>query len=96
MMGVSPVTMDDVTSGYNIALNLTMDSLDNDRKSLLLEVAQNGSIVGDVVSSYPAAHLTDPEMFRSLFFYYGMLTFAGTDGFETTLVIPNLNVRTQY
>jgi hypothetical protein len=196
MMGVSPVTMDDVTSGYNIALNLTMDarfnmmlgfsetdvrqmiryyqsvgalqadeealiaemkpwydgycfsldgidsdprmfncdmvtyylihyiehgrppkemvdvntrtdytkldkliqldSLDNDRKSVLLEVAQNGSIVGDVVSSFPAAHLTDPEMFRSLLFYYGMLTFVSTDGFDTVLGIPNLNVRTQY
>jgi hypothetical protein len=196
MMGVSPVTMDDVTSGYNIALNLTLDSrfnmmlgfsetdvrqmiryyqsvgvlkadedaliaemkpwydgycfsldgidrdprmfncdmvtyylihyieqgrppkemvdvntrtdytkldkliqldsLDNDRKSVLLEVAQNGSIVGDVASSFPAAHLTDPEMFRSLLFYYGMLTFVSTDGFDTVLGIPNLNVRTQY
>jgi hypothetical protein len=196
MMGVSPVTMDDVTSGYNIALNLTMDprfnmllgfsetdvrqmiryyqsvgalladeealiaemkpwydgycfsldgidrdpkmfncdmvtyylihyieqgrppkemvdvntrtdytkldkliqldSLDNNRKSVLLEVAQNGSIVGDVASSFPAAHLTDPEMFRSLLFYYGMLTFVSTDGFDTVLGIPNLNVRSQY
>ncbi len=25
MMGVSPVTMDDVTSGYNIATSLTLD-----------------------------------------------------------------------
>jgi hypothetical protein len=196
MMGVSPVTMDDVTSGYNIALNLTMeprfnmmlgfsetdvremiryyqlvgalqadedaliaemkpwydgycfspaaldrdprmyncdmvtyylrsyiengcapremvdvntrtdytkldklihlDTLDENRKSVLLEVAQNGSILGNVVSSFPAAHLTDPGMFRSLLFYYGMLTFAGSDGFDTVLSIPNLNVRTQY
>jgi hypothetical protein len=196
MMGVSPVTMDDVTSGYNIAINLTMDpsfnmmlgfsetdvremiryyqsvgalqadeealvaemkpwydgycfsadvvdtdpkmyncdmvtyylrhyilkgcapdemldvntrtdyvkldklirldSLDNNRKSVLLEVAQNGYTLGRVASSFPAAHLTDPEMFRSLLFYYGMLTFTGKEGFEMILGIPNQNVRTQY
>ena len=29
MMGVSPVTMDDLTSGYNVALNITQNSLFN-------------------------------------------------------------------
>jgi hypothetical protein len=196
MMGVSPVTMDDVTSGYNIAINLTMDpgfnqmlgfsetdvremiryyqsvgalhadeealiaemkpwydgycfsddvvytdpkiyncdmvayylrhyiengrppkdmvdantrtdyakldrliqldSLDDNRKSVLLEVAQNGFTLGRVAPSFPAARLTDPEMFRSLLFYYGMLTYTGMEGLEMILGIPNRNVRTQY
>jgi hypothetical protein len=75
---------------------IQLDSQDNYRKSVLLEVAQNGSIVGDVASSFPAAHLADPEMFRSLLFYYGALTFVSTDGFDTVLGIPNQSVCTQY
>lgn len=37
MMGVSPVTMDDVTSGYNIASNITMKPQFNQ----MLELSSN-------------------------------------------------------
>lgn len=29
MLGVAPITLDDLTSGYNIALNMTIDSCFN-------------------------------------------------------------------
>ena len=168
MMGVSPVTMDDVTSGYNIATALTLekqfnemlgfseeevrniiryyneagafsldedetlkamrpwydgycfseyanveghnvfntdmvldrvvrlDKIEGDRKGVLLEIAQNGYTYGRVKRSFPANQLTDPNMFKSLLFYYGMVTIQGMRGAQCILGIPNNNVREQY
>ena len=73
-----------------------LDQLDGDRKSVLLEVAENGYTLGTVADSFPAAQLTDPKMFKSLLFYYGMVTITGTYGIEQELSIPNNNVRKQY
>jgi len=75
---------------------IQLDKLDGDRKGVLLEVAQNGFVHGEVADSFPAAMLTDPDMFKSLLFYYGMLTITGMDGMEMVLGIPNNNVRKQY
>ena len=35
-------------------------------------------------------------MFKSLLYYYGLLTIGGTDGMDTILSIPNNNVRKQF
>jgi hypothetical protein len=97
--GVAPKEMVDVntrTDYTKLDKLIQLDALDHVRTSVLLEIAQNGRIRGAVESSFPAARLTDPKMFRSLLFYYGMLTISGVDGIETVLSIPNLNVRTQY
>lgn len=75
---------------------IQLDKLDGDRKSVILEVAQQGFIYGSVADSFPTARLTDPDMFRSLLFYYGMLTISGMDGMDMILSIPNNNVRKQY
>lgn len=75
---------------------IRLDKLDGNRKSVILEIAENGYTVGDVQSSFPAHKLIEPEMFRSLLYYYGMLTIVGTRGVNTILGIPNNNVRRQY
>lgn len=75
---------------------IKLDQLDGNRKGVLLEIAEKGSITGKVANSFPAAQLTDPEMFKSLLFYYGMLTFTDDYGIEQELGIPNNNVRKQY
>lgn len=75
---------------------IRLDKLDGNRKSILLEVAENGFTSGDVKASFPAHHLIQPEMFKSLLYYYGMLTISGTRGVNTILSIPNNNVRRQY
>ena len=75
---------------------IKLDKLDGDRKSVLLEVAEKGSILGNVADSFPAARLTDPDMFKSLLFYYGMVTITGMRGSKMILGIPNNNVRRQY
>ena len=75
---------------------LQLDRLDGDRKGVLLTVAEEGQIVGQIEDSFPASALTDPDIFVSLLFYYGMLTIKGTFGDQLLLGIPNNNVRKQY
>ncbi|MDY4551719.1 MAG: AAA family ATPase [Parabacteroides sp.] len=73
-----------------------LDQIDGDRKGVLLEIAQQGYTYGNVKRSFPANQLTDPNMFKSLLFYYGMVTIQGMRGANCILGIPNNNVREQY
>ena len=75
---------------------IRLDKLDGNRKSVLLEVAQNGFTLGEVQPSFPAHKLIEPAMFKSLLYYYGLLTISGVDGVDTVLSIPNNNVRKQF
>ena len=75
---------------------LQFDKLDGDRKGVLMKIAEEGQIVTELFTSFPARELTNPEMFTSLLFYYGMLTIIGTYGDMLVLGIPNNNVRKQY
>ena len=75
---------------------LQLDKLDGDRKGVIRTIAEQGSIVGNIAESFPARALTDPNIFISLLFYYGMLTIKDTFGDQLILGIPNNNVRKQY
>ena len=75
---------------------LQLDKLDGDRKGVLRSIIDNGEIIGNVEESFPARALTNPNIFVSLLFYYGMLTIKGTRGAKMILGIPNNNVRMQY
>ena len=58
--------------------------------------AEEGQITCRLFESFPAYKVTDPDVFPSLLFYYGMLTIKGTRGAKLILGIPNNNVRKQY
>lgn len=75
---------------------LQLDKLDGDRKGVIMTIAEKGEIVGNIEESFPAEALTNPEIFISLLFYYGMLTIKDTFGDQLILGIPNNNVRKQY
>ena len=75
---------------------LQFDKLDGDRKGVLMKIAEEGKIVTELFTSFPARELTNPEIFPSLLFYYGMLTMVGTYGDMLVLGVPNNNVRKQY
>ena len=75
---------------------LQLDRLDGDRKGVIMTIAERGEIIGNVEETFPARALTDPNIFVSLLFYYGMLTIKGTLGEMLILGIPNNNVRKQY
>ena len=73
-----------------------LDKIEGDRKGVLLEIAQKGFTHGRVKRSFPANQLTDPNMFKSLLFYYGMVSIKGMEEGVHILGIPNNNVREQY
>ena len=75
---------------------IQLDKLDGNRKGVLMKVIEEGQIVADLRTSFSAMDMTDPEVFPSLLFYYGMLTITGTYGSQLILGIPNNNVRKQY
>ena len=75
---------------------LQLDKLDGNRKGVIYEIAEQGEIISNLETTFPAETLTNPKMFVSLLFYYGMLTIKGTHGSRLMLGIPNNNVRKQY
>ena len=75
---------------------LQLDKLDGDRKGVIRTIAETGQIVAPLTEAFSAYSLTDPQIFTSLLFYYGMLTIKDTFGDMLILGIPNNNVRKQY
>ena len=75
---------------------IQLDKLDGDRKGVIRTIAETGQIVAKLEETFPANKITDPLIFPSLLFYYGMLTIKGTYGTQLILGIPNNNVRKQY
>ena len=75
---------------------LQLDRLDGDRKGVVHRIAEQGEIAAHIDSSFPARMLVKPQIFTSLLFYYGMLTYTRMRGSQTVLSIPNNNVRKQY
>ncbi len=90
---LDPNTMTDYNKMKKL---LQLDKLDGDRKGVIRTIAEKGEIVASLLETFPAHKITDPEVFPSLLFYYGMLTIKGTRGAKLILGIPNNNVRKQY
>ena len=63
--------------------------------SVIQQIVTEGSITAQISTSFPAEKLTDTENFKSLLFYFGMLSIQGTDFGSAILGIPNLAVREQ-
>ena len=98
-LGKSPEQMIDpnTRTDYNKMKKLIqLDKLDGNRKGVLRKITEEGEIVTSLVTSFPAAEITNPEIFPSLLFYYGMLTISDRRGNYLVLSIPNNNVRKQY
>ena len=59
------------------------------------ELAATGQISFELVDSFPADEITDEENFRSLFYYYGILSMGGMEKGTTVFKIPNECVKKQ-
>lgn len=98
-LGKSPKQMIDpnTRTDYNKMKKLIrLDKLDGNRKGVLRKITEEGEIITNLVTTFPATEIANPEIFPSLLFYYGMLTITGTRGVRLILGIPNNNVRKQY
>lgn len=66
------------------------------RMSTIEEIAAKGEILVNLHTSFPAEKVADLDNFRSLLYYYGLLTMCGTRGEMIRMCIPNHCVREQY
>ena len=66
------------------------------RMSVIGEIAATGSVLMSLKTSFPAEYVTDDNNFRSLLYYYGLLTMHRSVGKLIEMVIPNHCVREQY
>ncbi|MDR0894091.1 MAG: ATP-binding protein [Prevotellaceae bacterium] len=73
--------------------NLT---LSGQRMSVIEEIAAREEITVDLQTSFPAEKITNIENYRSLLYYYGLLTISGVYRGQLKMRIPNNSVREQY
>lgn len=66
------------------------------RMSTIEEIAAKGEILVDLHTSFPAEKVAETDNFRSLLYYYGLLTICGSQGNRLKMCIPNNCVREQY
>ncbi len=66
------------------------------RMSVIEEIAATGSVLMTLKTSFPAEYVTNDDNFRSLLYYYGLLTMNRTVGRRIEMVIPNNCVKEQY
>ena len=71
-------------------------SHEGSRMSTIEEIAAKGEILVNLHTSFPAEKVADIDNFRSLLYYYGLLTMCGTRGDLIRMCIPNHCVREQY
>lgn len=63
--------------------------------SIIQTVVEKGEIPAEISPSFPAEALANPENFKSLLYYFGLLSICAVKRGETILGIPNLTVREQ-
>lgn len=93
-----PDTMVDnnIRTDYNKLRHLVqIDKTFGANASVIQQIIAEGSITANIVTAFPAEKMTDTENFKSLLFYFGMLSIQGMDFGSTVLCIPNLTVREQ-
>lgn len=68
----------------------------DNRMGTIEEIAAKGEILVNLHTSFPAEKVAQTDNFRSLLYYYGLLTMCGTRGDRIIMCIPNNCVREQY
>ena len=93
-----PETMVDnnIRTDYNKLRHLVqIDKTFGANASVIQQIIAEGSITAQIATSFPAEKMTDTENFKSLLFYFGMLSIQGVYRGTPVLGIPNLTVREQ-
>jgi hypothetical protein len=82
---------------YNkLRMLIRKDAEATTERSTIQDIARQGYIDGSVRESFPACNIGEPDNFVSLLFYFGMLTYGGTNEFDEPLLrIPNQVIREQ-
>lgn len=67
----------------------------SENSSVIKDIVEKGHTIGIIADSFPAEDIVKSENFKSLLYYYGMLTISGTRGPMNILSIPNQTIREQ-
>ncbi|WP_455612490.1 ATP-binding protein, partial [Bacteroides sp.] len=97
-LGKAPKMMVDnnIRTDYNKLRHLVqIDKTFGANASVIQQIIAEGSITAQIATSFPAEKMTDTENFKSLLFYFGMLSIQGVYRGTPVLGIPNLTVREQ-
>lgn len=97
-IGKAPKTMIDnnIRTDYNKIRHLiSIDKKLGMNFSVIREVVETGRILATINTSFSAEDMVDPDNFKSLLYYFGMLTISGVERGKVVLSIPNLTVREQ-
>ena len=85
-----------IRTDYNKLRHLIhVDKTFGENASVVQEIVEKGSTTGIIANSFPAEDIIKPENFKSLLYYYGMLTISGMEMGEPILSVPNWAVREQ-
>lgn len=93
-----PETMVDnnIRTDYNKLRHLVqIDKTFGANASVIQQVVAEGSTTAQIVTSFPAEDMAKTANFKSLLYYFGMLSIQGVYQGDTVLGIPNLTVREQ-
>lgn len=96
--GKSPAEMVDnnVRTDYNKLRHLIrLDKKLGLNFSVIQEIIEQGQTTGTIKTAFPAEALTELNSFKSLLFYFGMLSIEQIYRGKTVLSVPNLTVREQ-
>lgn len=96
--GQAPKDMLDtnIRTDYNKLRHLLkVDKQFGENASVIKEVVEKGYTTGVIADTFPALDIVKTKNFKSLLYYYGMLTISGYEMGELQLRIPNLTVREQ-
>lgn len=69
---------------------IQLDKLDGNRRGVLRKITEEGQIVTNLITTFPATQIANPEIFPSLLFYYGILTITAKRG--NYLVLRSLTI----
>lgn len=85
-----------IRTDYNKLRHLIhIDKTFGENASVIKDIVEKGQTTGIIADSFPAEDIVKSENFKSLLYYYGMLTISGTRGPMNILSIPNQTIREQ-
>lgn len=97
-LGKAPGNMVDnnIRTDYNKLRHLIrLDKKMGMNASVIQDIVTNGETMGTIKTAFPAEDLTKPENFKSLLYYFGLLSIKGTKFGCTVLGVPNLAAKEQ-
>ncbi|MEG1564161.1 MAG: ATP-binding protein [Bacteroides sp.] len=85
-----------IRTDYNKLRHLIrLDKTFGANASIIQEIISKGSIAAHISTAFPAEDITKPDNFKSLLYYFGLLSIREIKEGDIVLQVPNLTVREQ-